>query len=482
MVVAVSGGPDSVGLLHILVRISEQLNITLVVAYVNHGLRPAEGAGETEFVRRLAAGLGVAFESVEVDVAGHAAKHHLSIEDAGRMLRYGFLEKTARRYHAAKIALGHTADDQAEEILLRLIRGTGRKGLSGMLPVREGRYLRPLLSTTKTSLLAYLADRGLRFLEDQSNRQRTYLRNRVRLDLLPYLAREFNPNIRQTLLQTAAIFRDEEELLAGLTRQACAEIISGPPIGRDAEDLAAERELTPDADRQVPLPTLHLDLERFFAQPRAIQRRVLEAACWQMRCRPGFRQIVQLLALAESGRAGSRLHLGRGLRVRKFTGGLHFFYPAGINGGRGDLLPWDSKEYFEIRVSGPGAWRVEEADLIVAIDCLDEPPPDKGKRDQSNQFLDLAAISFPLTLRSPRPGDRFHPLGSTGSKKVSDFLIDLKIAREKRWQTPVLLSAGAIIALPGLRIDHGFRLTDLTTRVLRVRCGRLSGREGPKEI
>jgi len=310
VIVAVSGGPDSICLLHLLVRLAGQLHITPVATYVNHGLRPHETDREQQLVRDTAGKLRCSCELGTVDVRGHAVRYHLSIEHAARILRYDFLDAIAERYGADKIALAHTADDQAEELLLRLIRGTGRTGLAGMEAKRQERYIRPLLSTPKSRLLDYLHEFHIAFADDSSNRQPIYLRNKIRLDLIPFLAREFNPNVRQTLLQTAEILREEETLLADIVAKACKTIFVPRDISRETP--------TPPGNRQVHarvpenLPALTLDLTRFVTYPKAIQRRILEEACWRMQARPSFGQIEQLRRLAGKDGSGARLHLARG--------------------------------------------------------------------------------------------------------------------------------------------------------------------------
>ncbi|MDX1775594.1 MAG: tRNA lysidine(34) synthetase TilS, partial [Desulfobulbales bacterium] len=202
IIVGVSAGPDSMALLHVLARLAPALDITLAAVYVNHGLRPHEAQKEKTLVESAANSLDVAFYAGSVDVRGFADREKLSLEHAARLLRYNFLEKTAREFRAHKIGVAHTADDQAEEILLRLIRGTARKGLSGMKTLRAGRIIRPFLKIGKTDLLAYLDTYTIPFMQDSSNLQHRYLRNRIRGELLPHLEERYNPDIRQTLLRT----------------------------------------------------------------------------------------------------------------------------------------------------------------------------------------------------------------------------------------------------------------------------------------
>jgi tRNA(Ile)-lysidine synthetase-like protein len=190
---AVSGGPDSMALLHVLARLAPVLDITVAAAHVNHGLRPGEAEEDAALAIAEAGRLGLDFFLADVDVKDLAERRKLSLEHAARLLRYNFIEKTARRWGATKIALGHTADDQAEELLLRLVRGTARKGLSGMKTMRQGCFIRPFLRFPKSELLAYLDRYGIPFQHDSSNEQDTFLRNRVRNNLLPYLAERYNP-------------------------------------------------------------------------------------------------------------------------------------------------------------------------------------------------------------------------------------------------------------------------------------------------
>ncbi|MCF6290170.1 MAG: tRNA lysidine(34) synthetase TilS [Desulfobacterales bacterium] len=324
VLVAVSAGPDSMALLHLLARLAGPGDFSIIAAYVNHGLRPVEAAQEEELVGRRAAVLDIPWVIGRVAVREHAENKGLSLEHAARDLRYAFLDKTAAREQADKIGLAHTADDQAEELLIRLIRGTGRAGLAGMKTIRAGRYIRPLLAIPKDELLRYLHDREIPWLRDSSNQDRSLLRNRVRQELLPFLAQRFNPNIRETLLRTATILQDEEALLAELCATAAAGIFS-----QSTDRQASEKDSAP--------PPLTLNLDRLRQQPRALQRRLLETACWLMDTRPDFRVIAQLLELIDTRRPAAGLHLANGLRARREGNILLFSFPRGQGRLRGDL-------------------------------------------------------------------------------------------------------------------------------------------------
>ncbi len=319
VIVAVSGGPDSVALLHLLC--SALPRIKFIAVYVEHGLRPAETGAEIKLVQALTRQLQAGFERISVDVTSAARRNKTSIEETARILRYQALETIRRHYQGTAIAVAHTADDQAEELLIRLIRGSGRKGLAGM-QFQNGWLIRPLLLESKDTLLRYLQAQQIAYCIDSSNLERTYLRNRVRLDLLPYLQEHYNKSIKQTLLQTALILQDEELLMDEMTDQAWQEVV---------RTLAIEP-LPP-----APPYIIEIDSREFSKCPPALKRRLLEKCCWQMKSRPQFRQIELLLDLLQTGRTGAEIHLSQGLRVHKTRQSLVFSYPQGRGSYRGTV-------------------------------------------------------------------------------------------------------------------------------------------------
>jgi tRNA(Ile)-lysidine synthase len=448
-------------LLHVLSRIAPDLDITLAAVYVNHGLRPDETHNEKNLVETAAVNLGVDFFTGSVDVQSLAALQKLSVEHAARLLRYNFFEKIAKELGATKIAVAHTADDQAEEVLLRLIRGTARKGLSGMQTLREGKIIRPFLRFPKSRLLEYLEKSSIQFHLDSSNTEDLYLRNRIRNELLPFLADHYNPDIRQTLLRTANILQDEEELLKKITETVFAEIISTVPETLEQAKIGS---IQPEkSSNQV----LFLNLDRFNTEPRAIQRRVLEKCCWLVACEPQSRQIEDLLRLAMKDSPGS-LHLSDGLRATKNNDQLCFAYPQGRGPFRGDLSSEKCIEFPEISIPAPGTFKFPQLDKKLVVEHINKAEAISGEIFPAGESLDSSLFSFPLTLRGPKSGDRFHPLGAPGSKKVSDFLSDQKIGRHARGLVPVLCFNDSILALPGLRIDHRYRVSDKTSHIIRV--------------
>lgn len=321
IVIGVSGGADSVALLSVLSSISDKHGIELIAVYIDHGLRPDETQQEKEHVAFLAAHMQVEFASRAVPVKEHARIRKLSLEHAARDLRYQALREVAAARKAFCIATAHTADDQAEEILIRLLRGSGRKGISGM-QMQRGDIVRPFLKTEKHTVLAYLDDMDRQFLEDSSNSDPRFLRNRVRHELIPYLEDKFDPGIKQALRKTAVNLAEDEKLLEELTGKALNEILYR------AEDSQT------DSDRR-----LSLDRKLFLQQPGTLQRRVVEKLLWQIGGRAHYTHIVQVIEAAQNGRTGSELHLSKGLRVGVQREYLEFVYPEGQRAWRGRLYP-----------------------------------------------------------------------------------------------------------------------------------------------
>jgi len=460
IVVAVSAGPDSMALLHVLAALAAVLHNTLTAVYVNHGLRPEEASQEETLVKKTAVALGIEYRIGTVNVKDTAASRKLSIEHAARLLRYEFLENVARQVQAEKIAVAHTADDQVEEILMRLVRGTTRQGLAGMKTIRDNRIIRPFLKFPKDRLIDYLERYGIPYLHDSSNLEDIYLRNRIRSELLPYLAENYNPNMHQNLLRIANVLQDEEEFLEKLTDAAWEKIVEIAPLA-----AAASGKPQPPATHHEGLA---LKLSLFATEPRAIQRRILEKCCWQMDCQPSASQIEQLLALAMQNNEWNSLHLAEGLRVNVSKEKMIFSYPQGRGPVRGEISASGKYDEYEITLPGPGSYEIAGLQKRLVLETVERTDVADDIPLSTGDCLDSNLFSFPLILRCPKPGDRFVPLGAPGSKKVSDFLSEQKIERLQRRLVPILLASDVILALPGLRINHRYRITDKTTQVLQI--------------
>ena len=324
IIIAVSGGPDSMALLHLLADARKRLELSLTLVWVDHSLRPEETPIEEQTVLAAAEKLQINCVRHRVDAASYASEQGISLEHAARDLRYAALRATAREVGAEYIAVAHTADDQAEEILLRLLRGSGREGVSGMR-MRSRDLIRPLLNIDKKDLLAWLTVQKIPFCFDSSNDDMRFLRNRVRHQLLPFLEEHFEQGIKKSLRKTADSLAVDEDLLAALTAEAEQKTISA---------------LSPHEEPSEPAKSLKIQLLRtpFCVLHPALQRRVVERLLWRIGGQAGYDHILLVIKAAESGRTNSELHLGCGLRVGVFRDRLEFSYPMGLRAWRGRLF------------------------------------------------------------------------------------------------------------------------------------------------
>jgi tRNA(Ile)-lysidine synthase len=445
VIAAVSGGADSLALLHILANLELELKLTAV--YVDHGLRPLETPHEQQTIADSCRALKIPFAVRTVDVRQLVAQEKKSPEEAARILRYRALEEFRQQCGAKLIAVGHTADDQVEEFFIRLLRGSSSRGLAGMRLKRDN-IVRPLLFAKKAHLAGFLSERGIAWCLDSSNLDRQFLRNRVRLDLLPLLEAKFNPALRTTILRNMDVLAEEDNLLNDQTVAAyrqCVECTDVSTMSRIPAQLFIRR-------------------ENFLASHPAIRRRILEKSCWQMAIRPTYEQIRTLVEYMESGKTGGELHLEDGVRVEKSPDGLRLIRPLPPGVPRGSRPP---APVIRQVIPGPGSYMVFEADKELV---LEESGVIAARQPTGDQLLvDRAKISFPLLLRSFLPGEKFFPCGGRGGKKIARYFNEQKIPAKERPAWPVLLSADKVIALVGLQLDDAFRVTAGTSTILSIR-------------
>jgi len=444
LIIGVSGGADSLALLHLLHSLD--LNLQLVAVYINHNLRPAEVKEEEHTVRNNCRQLQIPFFYDSVNVRKYAEDRKYSLEEAARTLRHESLERIRKEQNSSLIALAHTADDQVEEFFIRLLRGTSLKGLSGMR-VKRDRIIRPLLHESKETLINYLAQKTISYCHDSSNFTREFLRNRVRLNLLPELEKEFNPSIRQTILQNMDILAHDEDFLDDACRDAFNHCVTADP-GTDNHKTADRLVLLPE-----PLARLH----------HAIQCRVIEKCFWLMKIKPGYLQIKSLLHFTLSAENNSELHLADGVRVTRTRNQIVFTRPLKKGRKRGSATP---DTFIPIKISRPGDYTIKESGKILKLYILTGGT--EGELDKELLFLDLDTIKFPLLLRPPLEGERFRPYNSPGRKKITRYLGEQKIEANNRVGYPVLLSDSRVIALPGVEISHEVRVTENTKNILAV--------------
>lgn len=420
VLVGLSGGPDSVALLHLLAQLTPEWRLQLVVAHLNHGLRAAADEDES-FCRELARKLSLPFVSGRADVGREAKDAHRSLEDAGRRARYRFLNETADALECQRIAVGHTRDDQAETFLDRLLRGSGSRGLSAVHPVVEPRRIRPLFGVRRAEVLDYLSDRGLPFREDESNRDERFTRNRLRHRTLPRLAEEFNPKLVETLAASADLLREDESWMEQRTRSAFAELAS----------------LEGDAMR-LPVP----ELGRLH---RALKRRVLRHAFARVRgdlTDVSKTHVDGAIGLLTSGKSGREIHLP-GLTVERSFDELWIRRrpdrekreraKPGYNG-------------FEYKLSFPARIRIPELQGMLTTSIVTTPAAE-GAGSERAAVGRVVVIGIEgrlpvIKVRSPNPGDRFRPLGAPGRKTLRRYLMERRVPRSERARVAVVVRSG----------------------------------------
>jgi tRNA(Ile)-lysidine synthase len=428
VLVAVSGGADSVALLDVLVALAPELGVTLHAVHVHHGLRP-ESDADADFTRRLCAGAGVPFHLERVEVKREPPWDGLEAE--ARRARYAAFREVARRVCAQRVATAHTADDQAETVLMRLLEGAGPRGLAGIAPVR-GPFIRPLLGARRADIEAHLRARGLPWVEDASNRDPRFLRNRIRLDVLPYLATTVEPDIVPRLARSAALVRS---LVDDLERGAAREL---PRLGRrgaagwvlSVADLAKlPGEAAAETVRQAARDLGHSGALRGHAQ-KALRGLLI----------PGARRG----ALRSGGVTVERS--GRWLRV-----------------GEGQLPALAAHEF-----PVPGELQLPEVGLALDARCFERAADYAAPREPARAAFDADLLPARLHVRGRRRGDRFAPFGGPADRRLKSFMIDAGVPRWERDRVPLLEAGGDIIWVAGLRRGQAAPVGPETRRILEV--------------
>ncbi|WP_448384241.1 tRNA lysidine(34) synthetase TilS [Desulfosoma sp.] len=435
--VAVSGGPDSVALLHVLHALQPFLSIqALIVLHYDHGLRGEDSAADRRFVEELAGRLGCEVIVGGGDVRGFQRDHRMSLEMAARLCRRAFYMEVMRRRDLHRLALGHTADDQAEEVLLRLCRGTGPGGLRGMQVETAEGFLRPLLWASRAEVLQYLSDTGRSFREDATNLEGFCQRNRVRHEVLPLLEKIFHPRVRQVLCRHADLAAEDDEYWARQVAEAWGRVVlaegSDVVVFNALGMQALHRALSSRLFRQA-LKKIGFSTGIFAVHLQALEGLLQEA--------PSGRQVI----LPAGGRA--------------FREGFTVVLTK-----RGEEPPvGESREMF-----GPGRYPLPEFRAEIAIQELAGQKVRIGEADPWTVLMDAHAVLWPLKVRTVRPGDRFRPLGGPGSKKLQDFFTDAKVPRTARRRIPLLCDGEKICWVVGYRLDDRVKVRDGSRTVLHI--------------
>ncbi|MCL4459732.1 MAG: tRNA lysidine(34) synthetase TilS [Chloroflexi bacterium] len=450
VVVGVSGGPDSVVLLHALTSISRQDDIALHVAHLNHMLRGEQAAHEAEYVELLAKSLGWPVTIAKRDVPALRRQRRTSLEEAARIARYTFFAELVKNLGARCVAIGHTADDQVETVMMHWLRGSGLAGLRGMLPVNtyrlktmDGtqtlglRVVRPMLEVTRFEVEDYCQKNWLQPCLDSSNLDLSFRRNRIRHEVIPYLE-TLNPRLREGIIRMARLVADDYAYI-----QEKVSDVWNSVVREGAEGL-------------------YFDLSTWLTLSSALRRHLLKRAVAQLRgdlCELSAANIEKALELISEGRAGSKLSWPHGLNLLK----LYKSFLLCLSPPECSLWPQDTEP-----IVIPGETRIGGTNWQVSTRLSKERCSDASD-DPWHADLDYDAVGYPLTVRRREVGDRFQPLGMQQEKKLQDFFVDAKIPRYKRDAVPILVSPKGILWVVGLRIDERVKVTEQTRNVLCIR-------------
>lgn len=439
VLVAVSGGPDSVALLHLLCAWKVKLKLSLTVIHINHGLRGAESETDASFVESLCQQLAVPCLVQRLNLQEQfETRKASSIQAVARELRYEAFTQAVQQYDLTKVALGHTRDDQAETVLMWMLRGAGAAGLSGMPAFRAPYFIRPLLGVSRGDVERYLRQNQWTYRIDSSNASLKYQRNRIRQELIPVL-KQFNPRIVEVLTRQGDILRDESEYLDLLAAESLGSMI----LKADDNHVVFHRDK---------LSQLH----------RAMQRRVVLLIYQRLTRRgghPRFDFVEEILELVESPKPSLILQ-SHGIRVYRDYEKVHVCTAAEET--RFNHIFTHSCQ--ALSVPGSICWSSRGGTLEA---CVVDGLPEMWKNDPSCVYLDADLFTHRLMVRPWEAGDAFYPLGMKGQrKKIQDFFSDMKISRMNRSEVPLVVAPEGIVWVAGFRVDHRFRVRKKTKRFL----------------
>jgi len=435
VLVGVSGGPDSMALLHILHHLQNAYGISLIVAHYHHGLRGDASDRDAVFVEQQARVLGIPYMMERAPES--LLQQSGNLEERARRLRYAFFERAARFRGANKTALGHNANDQAETILLWLFRGAGRSGMTGIPPMRDD-IIRPLIDIDRKGIICFLTENRIPWVEDRTNTDINRTRNNMRHRIIPVLEQEFGSHVLQRLRNTADILRDEEQWLQRIVNQAFHELVEESPEG-----------------------SLVIAVDAVLARPIALQRRILRQAVEAIQGstrRLSLRHVEAVISLLHSGSPHAETALPYGITARRVYGRLAI-------GKREER----TTPFFYSYTVLPHSIDITELGKTLSFELLDkwDDRPIRGFSG-ATALIDWEKVRFPLVVRNSQPGDRFHPLGAPGRKKVTDFFGELKMPIHRRNRIPLVIFDGGIVWVAGYRINETVKITSKTKRALKI--------------
>lgn len=438
IVVGVSGGPDSICLLHLLWSIREEYSLGIYVVHLDHRYRGKESQADAEYVREFCRKLNIESHIFSINVNEYKAEKGITFEEAGRELRYKLFYEIAQRTESTKIAVAQNSNDQAETVLMRMMRGSGLEGLTAIDYIRDNMIIRPLLDINRREIENYCTEFSLNPRIDKTNLEAIYTRNKIRLELIPYIQKNFNPNIIETLCRGANILRQDNEYLEEATKKALENI--------EIEGSKSK---------------VRIDLKKYNELHLALKKRIIRVAIEKIKGdlkNITLTHIDNAIAIIKEEKVGTKINLPAQILIELGYNSIDIKLFKGNT---------NSIKEFQYQVPIEGSVYVEELGLslsteIVALDTR------TYKRNNTTVFIDKNKIKGELIIRNRRNGDRFMPLGMKGNKKIKDYFIDEKIPKDKRDKIPLICDQKEIIWVGGYRLSEKYKIDEKTTIALKL--------------
>ncbi|WP_432404938.1 tRNA lysidine(34) synthetase TilS [Wukongibacter sp. M2B1] len=441
IVVGVSGGPDSICLLHLLCKLRENFGIKVFVVHLDHQFRGIEAKKDAEYVKEICERLGIKSYIFSYDVSQYSKEKGITFEEAGRELRYKLFEEVAKETGASKIAIAQNRNDQAETVLMRLMRGSGLEGLTAIDYKRDGKIIRPLLDITRKEIEEYCEENDLKPRIDKTNLETIYTRNKIRLELIPYIESNFNSKVIDALWRSANLLRDDSDYLT----KAADEKLRDIAISSNSNNYS-------------------LDLKKFSKLHISMKKRVLRKVVNEVKGNLkniGLKHIESIIKLANRNSVGSKIDLPG-----------HIIVELGYNSidiKTEEILEEKIKNLdFEYKLYIGETTPIKDLNASIKVEIVSPSERHNNQKDKNTIFIDYSKIKGGLFIRNRKDGDKFHPLGMRGTKKVKDYFIDEKIPREIRNKIPILCDEKGIIWIVGYRMSENYKIDIKTDKVIKI--------------
>lgn len=440
IIVALSGGPDSVCLIHLLNRLKESRNLEIYAAHLNHQIRGIEAQMDAMYVSELCNKLNIPVFIKSVDVPAYCEKNGLSLEEGARKVRYEMLYEIKRRTGSNKIAVGHNMNDQAETVIMRIMRGTGLQGLRGIEYVREDGIIRPILDIERKDIEEYCTKNELDPKIDKTNLESIYTRNRIRLELIPYMKEHFNGNVIESIVRLSNSMKSDGDYI-------------------DSESMKAYKEVCTIDENSV-----EINIDKFLELHEAIKNRVIRFSIRDVLGDTNFvdqKHIEEVIQFIRTSKNGKVINLPRGVFVYRKLDTILFTM---------EEIKEENLE-FNYNIPKDGFIKIKELGLLIDSSKISIEKYRSLKKDEMVKAIDFDKVKGGITVRNRKPGDKIKLKG--GTKKIKDLFIDLKIPREDRNRVPILVDEDGVILAGEYRVSENYKIDETTKNVLKLSIKKL---------